>query len=242
MLGSNSAPLRAWRRNSGVHISPLSALRDLLPESGLNMRDRAILTWLVLTARADPWLCWPPHRNLGALVGCSKNAIGPALERLAILDHVSIFERPRRVSIVLVHPGGVTPFITAQSVHDHLRKSSFAHRDVDAVIGWLIGLNKLESDAQRDDLSVPAVGTAAKSAVSPQQGQPCPRSRDSAVPTAGTERSYTDQKKIKALDRTPDRFAGTVVPIPVDRPDPADFRRLIEGLLPRANAARREVR
>ena len=249
---------RHWRKchdhvrfgwDSRVTESPLQTLRRVLPGADIDTRDAMILTWLVIHARAETGLCWPSAQNLARYVKCSRNAIIPAFGRLAGLGHLSFLARLKQATIVFVHIGGRGQFepLREAVVHHHLAEAKFKTRDADAVLGWLRSIAAFEASCtttvhDNDPQRCTAVVHDASNGHALHECKAIHCSSASACSTAVHKRQYNSNRIKKVTDRAANQFAETVVPIPIDRPDPADVRRLIEDTFPRADAARREVK
>ena len=207
-----------------------------------------ILTMLVIHAHPETGLCWPSAQTLATYVKCSRNAIIPALGRLGAAGHLSFLARVKQAAIVFVHVGGrveVAPLREA-AVHQHMAEAKFRSRDADAVLRWLRSISAFDGSCtavvhDNDPQRCTAVVHDGLGEHALHECKAMHRSSASACTTAVHKRQYNSKRIKKAPDGAANQFAEAIVPIPIDPADPAEVRRLIESLVPRADAARREV-
>jgi hypothetical protein len=183
--------------------SLMRSVRALLPNSAHDWREAGALTWLAGAASSKTGLAWLGHKALIGLVRCGKNAIGPALERLETAGRLSIYRRPGRAPVYLVHPDGLETIapMPADAIRAHLKLGHFGQGDTEGVLEWLASLGVLAAQGSIGNFAsarhkarkgVPAVGTpvetsATRAKASRRGGQGCPSHRDGCVPTGGTE-------------------------------------------------------
>lgn len=127
-----------------MYDHPLQVLREALPASSLSARDAATLTWLTVLSDTRTGLCWVGHRRLQSYLRFSINSIPAALKQLADDGRISIFARPKRTAIYLVHPGGLAQLrpCTEAEIRAYLGSNKFAQRDMDAIAAWVSGVHR----------------------------------------------------------------------------------------------------
>lgn len=112
--------------------------------------ERLALSKLAQAARDETRLAWPSQPTIAAYVGCSKNAIGPALQALEGAGHISTMPaRPGLLAVYLVHPGGramLAP-VAPEAVKAHLARGKFDAGSMDAVLIWLAQLGVIAGGA-----------------------------------------------------------------------------------------------
>lgn len=131
--------------------------RATAPKGCLGPLERLALLKLASMAPDDTRLTWPSWGLLRKWMGCSENAVGPALSLLADAGHISIMpERHRVFQVYLVHPGGLSkaPACTPGAITAHLSPAKrrnggkyFSPKDIQAVIAWNARLGRVEGSA-----------------------------------------------------------------------------------------------
>ncbi len=130
--------------------APIGKRRQGALAGSMSAFERLALSKLAQAARDDTRLAWPSQPTIAAYAGCSKNAIGPALQALEDAGHISTMPgRTGRFAVYLVHPGGrgsIAP-LSAEAVKAHLARGKFDNGSREAVLIWLAQLGLIPGGA-----------------------------------------------------------------------------------------------
>lgn len=144
----------------GVELT--NAAYSALRGSTLDKTTRFVFVLLADAAKDATGLCWPSQAALAEVVGCAPNYLNTAMKALAAAGLISIWRRPGKVPLYLVHPGGRTmrrPCATG-TIQKHLRQGAFTDIEISDALGWLNGRKEL--------LDTPHRGFGGRSAQTPK--------------------------------------------------------------------------